>query len=120
MKKSEIFWVGRGAQVANLHLETVFGTSVDVGRSWCVTTRDFEIILSKQRLNQLIRRLFHQKFEDMISMMYFGDDSTCTSTPLFSFAISMRDYYLPKNVVDYLRNQMDDLTLEDQVGLGKL
>eukprot|EP00493_Phyllostaurus_siculus_P007228 UN07302 len=45
-------------------------------------------------------------------MMYFGDDSTCTSTPLFSFAISMRDYYLPKNVVDYLRNQMD-VELED-------
>jgi hypothetical protein len=54
--------------------------------------------------------------QDMISMMYFGDDSTCTSTPLFSFAISMRDYYLPKNVVNYLRNQMD-MEFEDQVGL---
>ena len=31
-RKASFFWIGKGAQVGNLHLEVNFGASVDVGR----------------------------------------------------------------------------------------
>merc|ERR1719219_1121799 len=56
--------------------------------------------------------------QDMASLMYFGEDSTCTGKPWLTLAISMRDYFLPENVVAYLNKNVFDPPLEGRIGYG--